>query len=316
VGSISPCELTVVIASHNRRQLLRRCLEALGRQTQDPGSFEVIVADDGSTDGSAEMVEGLEPGPRLRLLRLPKAGKAVALNAALNAAAGAVCVLLDDDVIASPELVAAHLASHSGDRAIGIGPLTQRPPAARDWYATAFAVAWNERYEELEQRDARWSDCYGGNLSAPRAALLEVGGFATDLPFAEDIELGYRLWRAGCAFRYLPGAHGVHDDQKRGRRMLEDRRRYAGAYLDVAERHPDALPEMLGRFHSAGDRWVQLRRLLIALRVPATAPAALGRLVPGRGRRMEWFHFVTKLAFWSGLRGCVGRERWRRVTAP
>ncbi len=316
MGSISPCELTVVIASHNRHQLLRRCLEALGRQTQDPGSFEVIVADDGSTDGSAEMVEGLKAGPRLRLLRLPKVGKAVALNAAVDASAGAVCLLLDDDVIASPELVAAHLAGHRNGPAVGIGPLTQRPPAGRDWYATAFAVAWDERYRELEQRPARWSDCFGGNLSVPRRTLLEAGGFATDIPSAEDIELGYRLWRAGCALNYLPHAHGLHDDQKRGPRMLEDRRRYAGAYLEVAERHPDVLPEVLGPFRAAGDRWVGLRRLLIALRVPPRVPAALGRLVPGQGRRMEWFHFVTKLAFWSGLRDNVGRQRWKRVTAP
>ena len=304
MGSISPCELTVVIASHNRRRLLRRCLDALERQTEDPASFEAIVADDGSSDGTAEMVEGLQTPLALRVLRLGKVGKSAALNAAVAAARGAVCLFVDDDVVASPELVAAHAAAHAAEpRTIGIGPLTQRPPAGRDWYAEAFAVAWNEHYGELERRPARWSDCYGGNLSAPRAALLEAGGFATDLPSAEDIELGYRLWRAGCLPRYLPAAGGVHDDQKPGRNMLEDRRRYAGAYLEVADRHPAALAEMLEPFRGADDRWVGLRRALIALRVPPATLAALGSFVPGPGRRMVWFHFVTRLAFWSGLRG-------------
>jgi GT2 family glycosyltransferase len=303
VSSTVPREMTVVIASHDRRDLLRRCLAALEAQTQDPADFEVIVAADGCEDGSAEMVEALPTRLSIRVLRLPKQGKAAALNAAIEAARGTACLLLDDDVIAFPQLVAAHLAAHRSEpRTLGVGPLTQPPPAERDWYAEAFAVAWNEHYGELEHRPARWGDCYGGNLSAPRAALLASGGFATDLASAEDIELGYRLWRAGCLPRYLPAARGVHADGKRGARMIGDRQRYAAAYVEVAGRHPEAMAEMLGRFREPGDRFVALRRLLIALRVSPAAVASLGGLIPGRGRRMVWFHFVTKLAFWGALR--------------
>jgi GT2 family glycosyltransferase len=262
------------------------------------------------------MVEGLQTSFEIRLLRLEKGGKSAALNAAIEAAAGAACLLIDDDVIASPQLVAEHLAAHRNEaQTLAIGPLIQQPPSSRDWYAHAFAVAWNEHYGEMERRPAGWSDCYGGNLSAPRSALIEVGGFAVDLPSAEDIELGYRLWRAGCVPTFLPRASGVHDDQKPGSRMLEDRQRYAGTYLEVAELHPAALPEMLGSFGAAGDRLVGLRRLLIALRVPPAGLASLGGLVPGRGRRMVWFHFVTKLAFWSALRRQVGRRRWRQLAS-
>jgi glycosyltransferase involved in cell wall biosynthesis len=316
VGSSAPRELSVVIASHNRRELLRRCLASLERQTQDPASFEVIVAADGCSDDSAEMVEGLQTNLEIRLLRLDKGGKSAALNAGIEAARGSVCLFLDDDIVASPELVAEHVAAHKEDpRTIGVGALEQRPPQARDWYAHAFAAAWKVHYDEFETKPPSWSDCYGGNLSAPRSALVEVGGFATDLPSAEDIELGYRLWRAGCVPRYLSAARGVHDDQKPGRRMLEDRQRYAATYLEVAELHPAALPEMLGKFSAPDDRLVGLRRLLIALRIPPTALAALGGLIPGRGRQMVWFHFVTKLAFWGALRGQVGRHRWKQLAS-
>jgi glycosyltransferase involved in cell wall biosynthesis len=314
VTATSPCELTVVIASRNRRELLRRCLSALDRQTQDPATFEVVVADDGSTDGTAEMVEELPTQVQLRVLRLDKGGKSPALNAALEASRGGVCLFMDDDVVASPELVAEHLAAHRAEpKTIGIGALRQEPPAARDWYAHAFATAWNEHYAELETKPPSWSDCYGGNLSAPRAALIEVGGFAGDLPAAEDIELGYRLCAAACVPTYLPRARGVHDDQKRRGRMLEDARRFGSCWPVFIDRHPGMCPHLVGWFREASFRDVMLRRLLLALRTPPIALSLLGPLVPGKRRRQIWFGFVARYALWHGVRRSMSRDRWLRT---
>ena len=61
-------QLSIVIASHNRAELLRRCIDSLSRQDAEPASFEVIVADDGSDDGTAAMAEALRPPFRLRVL--------------------------------------------------------------------------------------------------------------------------------------------------------------------------------------------------------------------------------------------------------
>lgn len=97
-----PPRLSIIIPTHNRRDLLRRCLEYLGHQELDPAEFEVIVADDGSSDGTAEMVEGLKTAYGLSVLRLEKCGKPAARNAGIKRARGEVCLFLDDDVIASP----------------------------------------------------------------------------------------------------------------------------------------------------------------------------------------------------------------------
>jgi GT2 family glycosyltransferase len=311
-------ELSVVIATHNRHELLRRCLVSLAAQTQDPATFEAIVADDGSTDGTAEMVEALETPFPLRLLRLPKSGHAAAQNEALAVAQAPACLLLDDDIVASPELVEAHVAVHRDNAdAIGIGAMTLKPPEAPDWYARSVAKGWAEHYEELERRPARWSDCYGANLSFPRRKLEEVGGISTEVPAAKDFELALRLCRAGCVPTYAPRAHGVHDDQKRSPRMLVEARRHGQMHVELSRRFPEAEAELLDwTAGGAGPRELQLRRICLALHVPVSPLARLGALVPGEGRKMIWHHFVRRLAFWRGVRERVNRPRWRELTHP
>ena len=307
-------ELSVIVASHNRRDLLRRCLDSLCRQSADPQSFEVVVADDGSSDGTAAMVEAFETPFRLRLLGLERGGKSAALNQAIAAADGAVCLFLDDDIIASPELVAEHLTAHRRESmTLGIGAITQQPIATNDWYARSFAQGWNEHYEEKPQERIGWIDCYGANFSAPRAVLLEVGDFK-DIPTAEDIEMGFRLERAGCIPTFLPRAHGIHDDQKSGRRMLEDQRRQGRVHVELAERYPSMRAELLPWDETVVPHELALRRALIALRVPPRGLGSLGRLLPGKGRKMLWLHIVRRFAFWRSVRESISRREWRSLT--
>jgi glycosyltransferase involved in cell wall biosynthesis len=308
--------LSVLIATHNRLEMLERCLEALAAQTQDAAEFEVIVADDGSSDGTAEALAELSTPFELRVIEHAKAGKPVVLNAVIEAARGEVCLFIDDDVIASPQLVAEHLAAHRrAPKTLGIGALVQQAPEEHDWFTETFTRAWNDHYEELRRRQARWTDCYGANFSAPRATLAEIGGFAGGVATVEDFDIAYRLVGSGLAVEFLPAADAVHDDQKPRARMLADLRREGAAYVEFVGRHPDTAPELLDWTTAAGPLELRLRRLAIALRVPPALPAALGRFVPGPGRKMIWLHVVRRLAFWRSVREATSREQWRALTS-
>jgi len=310
-------ELSVIVASHNRRELLRRCLDSLAAQTEDPAGFEVIVADDGSGDGTEAMVEGLATPYRLRLLSLPKRGQAAAQNAGVEAAAAPVCLTLDDDVVASPALVAAHLAAHREDpRTIGVGALTQVLSASEDWFSEAMARGWSEHYRSLATRPARWTDCFGANVSLPREPLLEVGGIATDLDSGFDLEVALRLCDAGCVPRFLPEAQGVHDDTaKRTDGVVRDAWRQGVTFVELDRRYPGRVGELVEWGRGAGRAELLARRLALALRVPPALLIRLGHLLPGRGRKMVWLHFVLRLAVWRGVRANVDRRRWRSLTA-
>jgi peptidoglycan/xylan/chitin deacetylase (PgdA/CDA1 family) len=307
-------KLSVVVATHNRRELLRRCLDALAAQTADPAGFEVIVAVDGSTDGTLEMLAELKTPFPLRVLELQQGGAAEARNAGTTAASAPACLFLDDDVIVAPAAVEAHIAAHSGgEEIVAIGRITHELPPQRDWYSHMFATAWNRHYDHLAGKDTDWAACYGGNLSAPRAALIAVGGFAT-LPTGDDIELGFRLEEHGCEMRYLPDANGVHVDHKSRDRLLADSASQGAGYVGLCEQRPAMRPQLLGWFTAATPREVLLRRAMLALRASPGLLAAAGRLIPGQGRKQIWFDFVSRFAFWRAVRVSMSRERWVRTT--
>jgi glycosyltransferase involved in cell wall biosynthesis len=308
-------ELSVIIASYNRHDLLLRCLEHLSRQTQDPATFEVVIADDGSTDGSADMAEALETPFGLKVLRLEtNSGQCVAQRAAVNAAVGRILLLLDDDVVPSPALVAAHIEGNRDDpQALCIGPLTQRPPNRRDWYAEAFARAWNHHYAELATREARWNDCYGGNLSFARSKVSEIGGLPIGYPRTFDFDLSLRLCRTGCIPKFLPDAHGVHDDQKGRHRLMQDARELGGAYVELTRHFPEIEPVVLRWSRAIGPRELVLRRILLALHVPAEPLARLGPLIPGESRKGLWRQIVGRLELWRSAREQLTADEWERI---
>jgi peptidoglycan/xylan/chitin deacetylase (PgdA/CDA1 family)/GT2 family glycosyltransferase len=308
-----PPEISVILATHDRRQMLRRCMEALAAQTLDPANFEVVVGDDGSSDGSAEMLRELRTPFELRVVEPGEVGRAAARNAAIEASRAPLCVVIDDDVIAGPEFLAEHLAGHREGTVLGIGNLTQAAPRGRDWYSAVFAETWNEHFERLERGEVDWTATYAGNLSAPREALLAIGGFR-EREAGDDIEIGYLLSRHGCEIRYLPRAHAVHDDCKSCDRLLADSLHQGRAQLDLLEPYPEMQALLFGWFLATSRREVALRRLALALRLPPRLLARLGALLPGEGRRRVWFYFVSRYAFWLGVRRAVDRERWERMT--
>jgi glycosyltransferase involved in cell wall biosynthesis len=307
-------ELSVVIPTYNRRERLRTCLDALVRQTHDPADFEVVVADDGSTDGTSDMVEAMETPLRLRALRLENGGWSRAANAGVEAARGRICLQMDDDVIASPRLVAEHAAAHrDGAPRIAIGRLVQEPPRSTDWFVAAFTTAWNRRYDELATRKAKWTDCFGANFSTPREVLAEVGGFSSERPAVADMELAYQLNRKGCTPTYLPGAEAVHDDEKDRARLLSDIAGFGAFAAEFADRHPETRALLFGWFGHASPREAFLRHLLLGGRVSPAALATPGRWIPSRGRQ-PWYGFVARYAFWLAARRTMSRATWRRTT--
>ena len=313
-------ELSVVIATYNRVGRLRACLDALRRQTEAAGNFEVLVVVDGSTDGTREMLATYETPFKLRVLWQENAGQPKALNRGVAEAEGLFCLLLDDDVLAGPRLVAEHLKAQREQRnVLAVGRLQLTIPAKTDWFVPHFAASWERQYRRLGSAGVKLTcaDCYGGNLSFPRAAFLAVNGFSTDLGRGYDVELAFRLMRHGLAPIYLREADATQDERKGFWQLARDEELAGASSYEIYRRHPATLPHLgLGSFREASLALLALRRLCLALHVPMGLLGAIGAVLSGFHRSGRWARFVRAYAFWRGVRRAVpDRDLWRRLTA-
>jgi GT2 family glycosyltransferase len=188
-------------------------MAGLEAQTIPATDMEVIVVDDGSSDGTAEYLASLTTTFQLIVLRQSNAGPAAARNRAVQHARGEIVLFVDDDVIPAPALVEAHLAAHaSAPDAVVIGPMLAprglpRPAWVR-WEEDRLA----EQYRDMEAGRYPCSprQFYTANASLPRMRLIECGGFDPTFKRAEDVELAYRLRDRGSSFVFAPSAQVVH----------------------------------------------------------------------------------------------------------
>jgi len=113
-------EISVIIPTFNRAEQLRLCLDSLSRQTAAPETFEVVVVDDGSTDGTEEMLRTYGAPFPLRVEQQANRGPGAARNRGIELAAGAFCLFMDDDILADPQFVSEHLlAQRAGGGVVG-----------------------------------------------------------------------------------------------------------------------------------------------------------------------------------------------------
>lgn len=312
---MSGIALSVAIPAFNRSAALHWTLLALADQTFPPDSFEVIVAVDGSTDDTVEMLKSVQVPYALSFSWAERAGTAAARNRALAQAKGEVVVSLDDDIVADPDLLSAHAALHNRQSdAVGLGRIELWPGARLG----RFAHYWHKRFEEHYQKLARpgyapeFVDCLSGNLSVRRQDILAAGGF--DPRFREynheDVELGYRLSRRGLSFVYLPAALGYHNFQKTFVQGCWDAYGDGRSSLMLARKHPATASRLrltLRRkvpFPAALVRGMLVNRFLstTALIVAADALRAVVETTLPPGLAHFYYAAICDACYWRGLR--------------
>jgi glycosyltransferase involved in cell wall biosynthesis len=215
-GFAEPSVIAVVIPTFNRLPTLRLCLEHLEAQTLT--NFDVIIINDGSTDGTeAALAEIQQTSPlRLQVLHQQNAGPARGRNVAIAHVMTDLCLLIGDDILATPTLVESHLQFHR------INPDIKE--AAIGWTKwdlvhqeiTPF-MQWYEKiqfdYEHLTAgRPVTWKHFYTSNLSF-KTKLIKENPFDERFKSAawEDMELAYRLTMQNMLhLSFLPDAVATH----------------------------------------------------------------------------------------------------------
>ncbi|HUA09403.1 MAG TPA: glycosyltransferase [Candidatus Acidoferrales bacterium] len=235
-------EISVVVPTYNRLETLEYVLPTLLAQDLAPSEFEVLVCDSNSTDGTAEFLAAMrEKHGNVRHLPGAYSGRAAARNAGIDAAAGEVVLFNDSDIFASPDLLSQHLRHHRARRDIAVVGLEVQVKDFDDYAYKRDHPQARGFLHKPARKQLPWLYFLTGNASVRRADLIRVGRF--DESFTgyghEDLELGYRLERAGITILYERNAINYHcqdvphDDQK-------EKMRLAGrSTVRFYRKHPD-----------------------------------------------------------------------------
>jgi GT2 family glycosyltransferase len=207
-------KVSVIVVNWNRRDLLRACLTSLGSQTET--GFEIIVVDNGSADGSAEMVERQFTGVRL-IRNSENRGFCAANNQGIAASQGDFIALLNNDAEADADWLRALVDALEARPDCGMAAskiLVWEDPGQIDKAGHLIYPDGQNRgrgsgepdrgqYDVLEE--TLWPD--GCAALYRRRMLSEIGGFDEDFfAYADDAELGLRARIAGWRCVYAPAS--------------------------------------------------------------------------------------------------------------
>lgn len=204
-------KVSVIIPTYNRKKILKKCLEFLSCQKLSDDDYEVITVDNGSTDGTREMINSLFPSSRIRYFHEPRRGPHIARNLGIKHAKGEIILFVDSDIFAPPHLIQEHINYHKEfQKAIVSGPTVRTSRS-------------EENFSDIEKRKRRelfyWSGaCFiTSNLSVRKEYLVQIGGFDEQFQGLgwHDWDLGLRLSKLGLQHKRNVNAIVYHYKKKR-----------------------------------------------------------------------------------------------------
>ncbi|GLY16219.1 glycosyltransferase family 2 protein [Kineosporia rhizophila] len=276
----APPTLSVVICCRNSASTLADTLESVAAQKYE-GWWEVVVVDNGSTDTTVEVAQRFADRlPNFRVLRVPEPGyQATALNHGIARTTGEVFVFVDSD-----DLLAEGYLDRMA-RALATAPYVGgeldvellNPPAVR-------ARRDLLQSKQIDEYCNYGPAVVGASMGARREAIERVNGFDESLPTQHDLDISWRLDRAGVKASFVPGAVLHYRYRVGPREIYQQERGYGVGEVVLYRKFRNAGMRRRGPRQMLGS-WV---RVLMALpgafrpegraRLATVAGIAVGRL--------------------------------------
>ncbi len=234
--------VAVVVPAYNEATVIVQTVASL-LACDHPPRFEVIVVDDGSSDGTAARVEqAFGDQSRVRLLRTANAGKAAALNYGVARTEAEIIVALDADTMFARETIR-HLVRHFANPRVGAvagnAKVGNRINLLTRWQALEYVTSQN-----LDRRAFDALNCITvvpGAVGAWRRELLERAGGFSSHTLAEDADLTLAIRRLGYSIVYEDRAIALTEAPDTLKGFIRQRYRWMYGTFQAAWKHADAL---------------------------------------------------------------------------
>lgn len=280
--------VSVIIPVWNARGLIRRCLDALQSQTIPSNEFEIIVVDNGSTDGTVEAALSV---PGVTVLVEHRPGSYAARNRGLAHARGIYVAFTDADCLPAPDWLDMAIAAAGQHPDAGV--LAGRINLFEEGGGEGPAFTDYERLFSFPQSFASRGNCATANWMSRRAIFDELGGFNEDLKSGGDREMALRIRAAGLPLIYVPEMTVHHPVRASRESLVRKRKRLSGGRWDRTT-HPPRFARVLGV--TLYDTVRRLRRAALTPELSIRRKVAVMRLT------VE-LSLVAMLEYWRLFRG-------------
>ncbi|MEU6141533.1 bifunctional polysaccharide deacetylase/glycosyltransferase family 2 protein [Streptomyces sp. NPDC047081] len=247
--------VSVIVPAYNEKECIANTLESLSKSTHP---IEVIVVDDGSTDGTSEIARNAahELGmTNVRVIRQENAGKPAALNNGVRSASYDIVVMMDGDTVFEPDTVR-HLVQPFADPEVGAvagnAKVGNRNTVIGAWQHIEYVMGFNldrRMYDLL-----RCMPTIPGAIGAfRREAVLQVGGMSEDT-LAEDTDITIAMHRAGWRVVYQEHARAWTEAPGSLKQLWSQRYRWSYGTMQALWKHRKSLTDKgpSGRFGRVG----------------------------------------------------------------
>jgi cellulose synthase/poly-beta-1,6-N-acetylglucosamine synthase-like glycosyltransferase/peptidoglycan/xylan/chitin deacetylase (PgdA/CDA1 family) len=259
--------VSVVVPAWNEREGIAGTVKSLVASTHE---VEVVVVDDASTDGTATVVDQLAL-PGVRVVRVPKGGKAAALNTGIALSKHPIVVMVDADTVVEPEAIH-RLVQPFGHPAVGAVAgnvkVGNRSSMVARWQHIEYVIGFNLDRRLYEQFDA--IPTVPGALGAFRRIAVAAAGGITDDTLAEDTDLTIAIHRAGWRVVYTDDARSWTEAPATIGQLWRQRYRWSYGTMQALWKHRAGLrdPGRPGRFGRRGLPVLTLFTVVLPLLAP------------------------------------------------
>ncbi|WP_406144484.1 bifunctional polysaccharide deacetylase/glycosyltransferase family 2 protein [Streptomyces sp. NBC_01012] len=304
--------VSVIVPAYNEKECIANTLNSLAASTHP---IEIVVVDDGSTDGTAEIAESLGL-PNVRVIRQENAGKSAALNNGVRQARHDIVVMMDGDTVFEPDAVH-ELVQPFADPEIGAvagnAKVGNRSTMIGAWQHIEYVMGFN--------LDRRMYDLLGCMPTIPgaigafrRQAVLDAGGMSEDT-LAEDTDITIALHRAGRRVVYAEHARAWTEAPASLGQLWRQRYRWSYGTMQALWKHRRSVTDRgpSGRFGRVGMPLVVLFQIVTPVFAPLidvfTVYAML--FIDFRASLLAWLAILAVQLFCAAYAFRLDREKYR-----